>query len=228
MIKSTSLLLLTINSVSSFQPSFVGNTNAVPSKFSRTSPIVFENFGFDFAEDQEENAPDQLLGEAKYKQWVGTVNENSFLNRQYNFLRRTRELDLLGKTAEAGILSKLEDSGLDLAKIEAALPLVEKLGVLGIVGNNQQLLINGLLPALVEGAPFLLPPIGLALEIGPLAFFFGGSIFAGLEYFLVSNNVQIPFVGLSAGFFLGLLLVPLAAVLGGAGVALTALKASSS
>ena len=29
-----------------------------------------------------ENTPDVILGEANYKQWVSTVNDNSFLNRQ--------------------------------------------------------------------------------------------------------------------------------------------------
>lgn len=228
MLRSITLSLVALNSVDAFQSSFIVQPNtAAPSKFSRTSGIVYENFGFDFAEDQGKIAPDQLLGEAKYKQWVGTVNENSFLNRQYNFLRRTRELNLLGKTAESGILSKLESNGLDLAKIEAVLPLVEKLNLLGIVGSNQQLLINGLLPAVVEGAPFLLPVIGLALEIGPLSFFAGSSVFALLEYELIANQVKIPFVGLDASFYLGLLFVPLAAVLAGLGIGLTLLNANS-
>ena len=51
-------------------------TQAVP------KTVAFESFGFDFAEDQAENAPPQLLGEARYKQWVATTNDNSFLNRQ--------------------------------------------------------------------------------------------------------------------------------------------------
>ena len=62
--------------------------------FGRTSTRVYENFGFDFAEDQSENTPDIILGEANYKQWVSTVNDNSFLNRQVSF-RKTLFL-LLG------------------------------------------------------------------------------------------------------------------------------------
>merc|ERR1740139_945879 len=60
---------------------------------------VRENFGFDFAENSYVNTgPDgQLLGEARYKTWAGTVNENSFLNRQYNVLGRVREVELLQK-----------------------------------------------------------------------------------------------------------------------------------
>jgi hypothetical protein len=48
--------------------------------------VAFESFGFDFAEDQAENAPEQLLGEARYKQWVGETQDNSFLNRQVRTL----------------------------------------------------------------------------------------------------------------------------------------------
>lgn len=51
-------------------------------QLSQSSTRVYENFGFDFAEDMAENTPDIILGEANYKQWVTTVNDNSFLNRQ--------------------------------------------------------------------------------------------------------------------------------------------------
>lgn len=53
-----------------------------PAPFTRTSTSLAESFGLDFAEDSYENTPDQLLGEANYKQWVNSVNDNAFLNRQ--------------------------------------------------------------------------------------------------------------------------------------------------
>lgn len=190
----------------------------------RPSTKLNENFGFDFAEDQAENTPSVILGEANYKQWVGENIDNSFLNRQYNVVKRVRELDLLGLTAEYGILSKLEKNGLDLATLESLLPAIEELGLLSTVGGNQQLLINGLAPVAVEGAPLLLPLIAGALEIGPPAFFLAAAGTAGAEYGLLANNVEVPFVGLSAGVLLGLLLVPLTGVLGGAGIALSSLK----
>jgi len=194
------------------------------SSVARPSTKLNENFGFDFAEDQAENTPGILLGEANYKQWVGENIDNSFLNRQYDVVKRVRELDILALTAELGILSKLEKNGLDLATLESFLPAIEKLGVLSIVGGNQQLLINGLAPVAVEGAPFILPLIAGALEIGPPAFFAAAAGIAGVEYGLLANQVQIPFVGLPAGVYLGLLLVPLTGVLGGAGIALSSLK----
>ena len=49
---------------------------------SRPSTRVYENFGFDFAEDQVENTPQIILGEANYKKWVNTVDPDNMLNRQ--------------------------------------------------------------------------------------------------------------------------------------------------
>jgi hypothetical protein len=195
-----------------------------PQSSVRSTTKLNENFGFDFAEDQAENTPSVILGEANYKQWVGENIDNSFLNRQYNVVKRVRELDLLALTAEYGILSKLEKNGLDLATLESLLPAIEDLGVLSTVGGNQQLLINGLAPVAVEGAPLLLPLIAGALEIGPPAFFLGAAGTAAAEYGLLANHVEIPFVGLPAGVLLGALLVPLTGVLGGAGIALSSLK----
>ena len=143
---------------------------------------------------------------------------------QYNVIRRVRELDLLQATIDAGILSKLEKNGLDLAKLEELLPLAEKLGLLSLVGNNQQLLVNGVAPLLVEGAPLLLPVLAGALEVGPAAFYLGAAGFAGAEAALIANNVEVPFVGLPAAGVLGLLLVPAAVASAGAGVALGSLK----
>jgi len=139
---------------------------------------------------------------------------------QYNVIRRVRELELLKATADAGLLSKLEANGVDLATIEKLLPLAEDLGLLSLAGNNQQLLVNGVAPLLVEGAPFLLPAVAGALAVGPPAFFLAAATFGGLEAYFIANDVEIPFVGLSAGVFGGLLLVPLTAICAAAGVAL--------
>jgi hypothetical protein len=114
-----------------------------------------------------------------------------------------------------------------LATVEKLLPLAEQFGLLSLAGNNQQLLVNLVAPLLVEGAPLLLPVIGTALEIGPISFYGAAAALAGTDYFLVANNVQIPFVGLSAGFYLGLLLLPLAAVLAAAGTALASLNSNN-
>ena len=80
---SQCLVLSLAASAAAFSPAGTASTrptSAVP------KTVAFESFGFDFAEDQAENAPPQLLGEARYKQWVGEQNDNSFLNRQVRFL----------------------------------------------------------------------------------------------------------------------------------------------
>jgi len=143
---------------------------------------------------------------------------------QYNVIRRVRELDLLKATAEQGILSKLEAQGLDLATVEKLLPLLEELGLLSLVGNNQQLLVNLVAPLVVEGAPILLPVVAGALEVGPSAFYLAAAVFGGLELGLIATDATLPLVGLNAGLFLGLLLVPLTGVSIAAGSALASLS----
>ena len=56
----------------------------VPSQSSAVRPSMelYENFGFDFAEDQVENTPQIILGEANYKKWVNSVDPDNMLNRQ--------------------------------------------------------------------------------------------------------------------------------------------------
>jgi hypothetical protein len=144
--------------------------------------------------------------------------------QQYAVLRRVRELGLLEKTAELGILSKLEKNGLTLQKAEELLPKLEELGLLSLVANNQQLLINGVAPLAVEGAPLLLPVVAGALDVGPSAFFLAAAAAGGLDAFLFASGAEVPFVGLSAGAVAGLLLIPLSVVSAGVGVALGSLK----
>ena len=68
-------LLISATSVFGFTPKA---TTSVVQK----NTALKESFGFSFAEDQAENTPDVILGEANYKQWVGENIDNSFLNRQ--------------------------------------------------------------------------------------------------------------------------------------------------
>jgi len=221
-LSTLTLILSTTCTVSAFSPPNAhSSSRIVQSRQSTADVSVQESFGFDFAEDTLENTNPLIQGEANYKQWVGTIQDNSFLNRQYNLLRRVRELDILSKTADAQILSRLEQNGITLSTLEGALPLADKLGLLGVAGNNQQLLINFVAPLLVEPAPYLLPAIGGALEVGPLAFFGAAAAVGGLEVLFVTQDVRIPFVGLPAGLYIGALLVPVTALLFGLGAGLT-------
>jgi hypothetical protein len=71
------LLLISATSVLGFTP-----RSTVPVQSVASTTSLQESFGFDFAEDQAENTPSVILGEANYKQWVGENIDNSFLNRQ--------------------------------------------------------------------------------------------------------------------------------------------------
>lgn len=137
---------------------------------------------------------------------------------------RVRELNLLKTTAENGILSKLEASGVDLETIEELLPIIEDLGLLSLAGSNQQLLVNLAAPLLIEPAPILIPLVASAIATGPGAFFGAAALCGATEFLLVANDVEVPLVGLPAGFLAGLLLVPLTVILGAAGVALAGAK----
>ncbi|KAL7529440.1 hypothetical protein ACHAWF_002978, partial [Thalassiosira exigua] len=126
------------------------------------------------------------------------------VSRQYPVLSRVRELGLLKKTAKLGVLSKLENQGLTLRNAEQLLPVLKGLGVLGLVANNQQLLVNGVAP---------LPLVAGALDMGAPAFFLGAAGAAGLDVVLFVCGAEVPFVGLSAGAVAGLVLIPLSVVL---------------
>ena len=62
-------------------PRLVGS-GVCPAGVTRPSSKLYENFGFDFAEDQAENTPQIILGEANYKTWVNSVDPDNFLNQQ--------------------------------------------------------------------------------------------------------------------------------------------------
>jgi hypothetical protein len=93
-----------------------------------------------------------------------------------------------------------------------------------LAGNNQQLLVNLVAPLLVEGAPFLLPVVAGALEVGPAAFYLAAAGAAGLDAYLFATDAEIPLIGLSAGAVGGLVLIPLAVLSTLAGTALASLK----
>ena len=131
---------------------------------------------------------------------------------------------MLETTADSGLLASLEKNGVDLKTIEELLPVIEDLGLLSFAASNQQFLVNLVAPLLIEPAPFLLPAVAGALEVGPTAFFLPAAACAALEAILVASDVEVPLIGLPAGAVLGLVLVPLTVVFGGVGVALSSSK----
>ena len=86
---SSLLTVALASSAAAFSPAPV--TSAV-----RPSTKLYENFGFDFAEDQVENTPQIILGEANYKKWVNSVDPDNMLNRQVRYIKGRRRRNLLG------------------------------------------------------------------------------------------------------------------------------------
>eukprot|EP00804_Cyclotella_cryptica_P018427 CCRYP_004272-RA/>CCRYP_004272-RA protein AED:0.22 eAED:0.23 QI:272/0/0.33/1/1/1/3/0/220 len=215
----SSLLTLTLATTAT---AFSVNSGVVST--ARPSTKLYENFGFDFAEDQAKNTPSIILGENNYKKWVNSVDPNNMLNRQ--MFPPTRVLRNAPSRENCGTRRPFQarELGLTLEKAEELLPVLEKAGVLSLVANNQQLLINGVAPLAVEGAPLLLPVVAGALEVGPAAFYLAAATFAGLDVYLFTSGAEVPFIGLSAGAVAGLVLIPLSVVSAVVGGALGSLK----
>jgi len=74
---------------------------------------------------------------------------------------RVLELRLLKKTAESGLLTALEEKGVTLSDVEGLLPLAEQFGVLGLVADNAELI--------VEAAPTLLPLAAGFVKAAPIS-----------------------------------------------------------
>lgn len=70
----------------------------------------------------------------------------------------------------------------------------------------------------------ILPVLAGAIDVGAPAFYLAAASVAGLDAYLFASGAEIPFVGLSAGLYLGFLLVPLSAVLAVVGGAIGSLK----
>ena len=79
--------LLTVVALASSAAAFSPASFPATVTSSRQSTQLYENFGFDFAEDQVENTPQIILGEANYKKWLNSVEPNNMLNRQVRAFR---------------------------------------------------------------------------------------------------------------------------------------------
>ena len=73
-----------VASACAFSPSSPTTTTTTTTASIRhaSTTRLYENFGFSFAEDQVENTPQLILGEANYKKWLNSVDPNNMLNRQ--------------------------------------------------------------------------------------------------------------------------------------------------
>merc|ERR1712146_275187 len=119
-------------------------------------------------------------------------------------------------TAESGLLEALEARGVTLAQVEKLLPLVDSLGLLGLIGGNKDLIASAA-PLLVEPAPALIPVLVSLLKTPPVTFQAAGLAVAGGGLFEVTQGNALlgaPLV------LLGAPLVVLGSVLGSLGSSL--------
>lgn len=168
----------------------------------RVQPLS-ESFGFDFAEDQVENTDPIIIGEVNYKNFVESYKPNALLLGNYNIVEKIREAQLLSLTVDSGLLEALEAKGITLSQIEKLLPLVDDLGLLTLVKNNKQLLIN-LAPLIIEPAPLLLPLVASVLNTPAATFQFPGLALLAAGGFEITQGSTVP------GALLVLLGIPLA------------------
>jgi len=173
------------------------------------SPL-YENFGFDFAEDQYENSPAQLFGEANYKRFVGGYDQEALLlgGKKYNIIERIRALKLLSATADSGLLEVLEKKGLTLTQVEKLLPLIDNLDILPLTLKNKDTILS-LAPLLIEPAPSLIP-LAVGVLSNPALVGLPGALLVVLGgYNIYEGNTLGAIPAL-----LGLPLVAIASVLG--------------
>ena len=107
--------------------------------------IRMESFGFDFAENPNENSDPRILGEFKYKtKFVKSYKPKALVltGEPYPLFRETQNKRLLSATADAGLLTQLDDLGFTLSDIEKILPVLDKVGALRIAGQNLPFLLN--------------------------------------------------------------------------------------
>jgi hypothetical protein len=83
--------------------------------------------------------------------------------RPYQVFQEVQEKKILSATVEAGLLRSLDELGLGLGDVEKILPIIDDLGVIGLVRKNLPLAIIATGYLLIEPAPFLLPVLGSLL-----------------------------------------------------------------
>lgn len=167
-----------------------------------------ENFNLPVGEDQAENVPTSMLGEANYRKFVASYKPDGMIvgGARYPLFRRVSELKLLSLTAETGLLTRLEELGLKLSDLEKLLPLAEELQLLQLAEKNQDLILQTLAPIAIEQAPALLPILTAVLRTPPTTFYAvaAAALAAEAGIVLVSGNplidvlAGIPLVGVAA------------------------------
>merc|ERR1719231_1318609 len=166
--------------------------------------LRMESFGFEFAENPNENTPAEILGEFKYKtKFVKSYKPKALLltGEPYPLFAATQEKRLLSATADAGLLTQLTDLGLGLSDIEKLLPILEQNGLLSLAGKNLPFILNVLGYLVVEPGQVAIPAVTNLLKVpAPLYTVAGAGIIgwdaypfaAGIEPELLGIGLRVP------------------------------------
>lgn len=189
-------------------PAAFGPTSRAAVRSSAGRSMKMENFNLPVGEDQAENVPTSMLGEANYRKFVASYKPDGMIigGARYPVLKRVSELKLLSLTAETGLLTRLEELGLKLSDLEKLLPLAEELELLQLAEKNQDLILQTLAPIAIEQAPALLPILTAVLRTPPTTFYAiaAAALVAEAGIVVVSGNplidilAGIPLVGVAA------------------------------
>ena len=189
--------------------------------------IRMESFGFEFAENPNENSDPRILGEFKYKtKFVKSYKPKALVltGEPYPLFKSTQEKRLLSATADAGLLTQLDDLGFTLSDIEKILPVIDQVGGLGFLGKNLPFLLNIIGYAVVEPGQIAIPTITAALKVPAVAYTAAAAGIVAWDGFQIATGADPKFLGIGLLVPLTLLSLPIAgllyivgAVLGSAG-----------
>jgi hypothetical protein len=182
--------------------------------------IRMESFGFEFAENPNENSDPRILGEFKYKtKFVKSYKPKALVltGEPYPLFKSTQEKRLLSATADAGLLTQLDDLGFTLSDIEKILPVLDKVGALRIAGQNLPFLLNIIGYLVVEPGQIAIPGIAAALKVPAPFYAAAGAGIAGYDAYANALGINPKLLGIGLLPYLTALSLPVAFLLMGLG-----------
>lgn len=136
----------------------------------------------EYAEDQNVNSDKLILGEANFKEFVGTYKPDALTldGQLYNPLVRAADLKASSIVADSGLLRQLDDMGFTLADVENLLPMIDQLNVLSLAANNLPLVGNAL-ALVIEPSAVALPVVATTLKVPQPLFYLAAVAALGLD-----------------------------------------------
>merc|ERR1719231_1361609 len=178
--------------------------------------LRMESFGFEFAENPNENTPAEILGEFKYKtKFVKSYKPKSLLltGEPYPLFAATQEKRLLSATADAGLLSQLSDLGFGLSDIEKILPVLEQNGLLSLAGKNLPFLLNVIGSLVVEPGQVAIPTVTALLKVPAVLYQAAAVGIVTWDIYTFVAGIEPDLLGIGLRTPLTLLSLPIVALL---------------